>query len=417
MANMTRTLLSGGSVFDPVSGQVMAGDVVLADGRILEVGLGLDGDTAVDVTGRTLLPGLMDCHVHLAYTDFDVLRMMDEPFSLPFFQAVHHLRTTLDLGITTVRDAGGADAGLREAVRRGLVAGPRVLLTINMISQTGGHGDGWERCGGVNPTNVAHPGRPDAVVDGVEQVRLKVRELIRAGADGIKVAASGGVLSPNTDVHLPQLRQDELTELVAEAQAAGRWVMAHCHAADGARNAVRAGVRSIEHGSFLDEEVLAMMAERGTWLVPTLIAAHGVTAAAAAGQQFPARVLEKATQASASARHALLAAHAAGVPIAMGTDVPVSPHGTNLTELDLMVKAGLPPHAVLTAATLSAARLLRLDHELGSLEPGKRADLVVVSGDPLSFDGYADRIEQVWQDGVLVGPLRLLGDTHHNSTI
>ncbi|MDT7550075.1 MAG: hypothetical protein QOE84_2469 [Actinomycetota bacterium] len=401
---MTRTLMSGGSVFDAASGTIATGDVVLEDGRIVDVGPGLDGDTSVDVTGRTLLPGLMDCHVHMAFTDFDVMRAIHSPFSLSFYESVGHLRTVLDLGITTVRDAGGADAGMQEAVRSGIVAGPRMLITINMVSQTGGHGDPYERCGGPNPMDLPYPGMPSALVDGVEAVRLKVRELIRAGADGIKVAASGGVLSPNTDSNLPQLRLDELTELVAEAQHAGRWVMAHCHSADGARNAVRAGVRSIEHGSFLDDDAIALMAERGTWLVPTLIAAHGVTAAAAAGQQFPARILEKAARASESAKHAVRAAHAAGVPIAMGTDCPVSPHGTNLTELGLMVEAGLSPGEALTAATSSAARLLRLDQELGSLEPGKRADVVVVGGDPLSFDGYAERVEQVWKDGVLVGP-------------
>ncbi len=401
---MTRTLFSGGSVFDPVSGTVGAADVVISDGRVVDVGPGLDGDVAVDVTDRTLLPGLLDCHVHMAMTDFDVVRRMDTPFSLDFFQAPASLRAVLDLGITTVRDAGGADAGMKEAVARGITPGPRMLITLNMISQTGGHGDGYQRSGLCTPILPSYPGMPDALVDGVDEVRRTVRELIRAGADGIKVAASGGVLSPNTDSNLPQLRLDELHELVVEAQHAGRWVMAHCHSADGARNAVRAGVRSIEHGSFLDDDVIGLMAEKGTWLVPTLLAAHGVVAAADAGQHVPERVVEKARRAAASARHAVRSAHAAGVPIAMGTDCPVSPHGTNLTELRLLVEAGLTPAEALVAATSSAARLLRLDDELGVLEPGKRADVVVVSGDALTFDdGYPLRVEQVWKDGVLVG--------------
>ncbi len=344
----------------------------------------------------------MDCHVHMAMSDFDVLRGMDSPFSLFYFEAVRNLRTVLDLGITTVRDAAGADAGMREAVATGLVAGPRMLITVNMISQTGGHGDYYERCGGMSPLGLPHRGMPDGVVDGVEAVRRKVRELIRAGADGIKVAASGGVLSPNTQSTVPQLRLDELTELVAEAGQAGRWVMAHCHSAAGARNAVAAGVRSIEHGSFLDAEVIAQMAERGTWLVPTLLASHGVSAAAAAGQQLPARVVEKAEQARDSAAGVLRMANDAGVPIAMGTDCPVSPHGTNLRELDLMVQAGLTPVQALTAATVSAAKLLQVDADLGSLEPGKRADIVVLSGDPFTFADYSERIEQVWKDGVRV---------------
>lgn len=399
---MTRTLFSGGSVFDAVGGTVSQADVVVEDGRIVEVGTGLDGDSQVDATGRTILPGLMDCHVHMTMSDFNIPRMMDLPFSMPFFEAVRNLRTVLDLGITTVRDAWGSDQGVKEAQRTGLVAGPRLLITIRMVSQTGGHADPYERCGGFNPIFPAYPGSPDGMVDGVEQVRLRVRELIRAGADGIKVAASGGVLSPNTDSNLPQLRLDELTELVAEAQHAGRWVMAHCHSAAGARNAVQAGVRSIEHGSFLDDEVLGLMADKGTWLVPTLIAAHGVLAGAERGEPLPERVLDKAREASASAKDTVRRAKEAGVPIAMGTDCPVSPHGTNLDELGLMVEAGLTPAEALHAATLSAAKLLRLDQELGSIEPGKRADLVLVQGDPFDFSGYSDRVEQVWQDGVRV---------------
>ena len=276
---MTRTLFSGGSLFDPASGSVGAADVVIEDGLVVDVGSGLDGDTQIDATGQTILPGMFDCHVHMTMSDFDIPRMMDLPFSMQFFEAVRNLRTVLDLGITTVRDAWGSDQGVKQAVRTGLVAGPRLLITIRMISQTGGHADGYERCGAMNPIFPAYPGSPDGTVDGIEEVRLRVRELIRAGADGIKVAASGGVLSPNTDSNLPQLRLDELTELVAEANHAGRWVMAHCHSAAGARNAIDAGVRSIEHGSFLDDEVLALMADRGTWLVPTLLAAHGVSRA------------------------------------------------------------------------------------------------------------------------------------------
>ena len=399
---MTRTLISGGSVFDPVSGTIAEADVVIEGERMVDVGPGLDGDVRVDATGRTLLPGLMDCHVHMTLSHFDVPEIVDTPFSLMFFEAARNLKTVLDLGITTVRDAGGSDQGVQEAVRRGLIPGPRLLITLSMVSQTGGHGDTYERCGGNSPIFLSYPGMPDTLVDGVEAVRLKVRELIRAGADGIKVAASGGVLSPNTDSKLPQLRLDELTELVAEAQHAGRWVMAHCHSAAGARNAVQAGVRSIEHGSFLEDDVLATMAERGTWLVPTLIAAHGVSKAAAEGTPMPARVVEKAEQAAVAAKETVRKALAAGVPIAMGTDCPVSPHGTNLDELQLLVEAGLSPAQALHAATLSAAKLLRLDQELGSIEPGKRADLVMISGDAFDFTDYADRVEQVWKDGVRV---------------
>ena len=399
---MARTLLRGGTVFDPRSLSVAEGDVVIEDGRIVEVGRGLDGDVDVNVTGRTLLPGMFDCHSHVVMEHFDYLRLLTEPFSLQFFYAVKALRQTLDLGITTVRDAWGADAGVKAAVDRGLIAGPRLRITIAMVAQTGGHADDWSLCGGALPILPAHPGRPDGVVDGPENARRIVRELIRAGADGIKVAASGGVLSVNTNPHHPQLGEDELTAIVAEAAAAERWVMAHCHAAAGARNAVRAGVRSIDHGSYLDDEAIGLMVERGTWLVPTLLAAQGVLDSAEQGTELPPGILEKAREATERAATSFAHAVDAGVRVAMGTDCPVSPHGTNLRELQLMSDAGLGPARALHAATLSAAQLLRMDDELGSLEPGKRADVVVVSGDPLDLHDYAERVEQVWKDGVRV---------------
>jgi len=399
---VTRTLLRGGAVFDPHSLSVADADVVIEDGRIVDVGPGLDGDAAVDVSGRTLLPGMFDCHTHVVMDHFDYLRILTEPFSLQFFYAVKVLRQTLDLGITTVRDAWGADAGVKAAVESGLVAGPRMRITISMVAQTGGHADSWSLCGGDLPVLPAHPGRPNGVVDGPENLRRVVRELVRAGADGIKVAASGGVLSHNTDPHLPHLGEDELKAIVDEAATANRWVMAHCHAAAGAKNAVGAGVRSIDHGSYLDEEVVALMAERGTWLVPTLLAAQGVVDAAAAGAALPEGIVEKAQEATEKARRSFRLAVDAGVPVAMGTDCPVSPHGTNLREIALMADAGLGPARALHAATLSAAALLRLGDELGSIEPGKRADVVVLTGDPFDLDDYADRVEQVWKDGVRV---------------
>ncbi len=399
---MTRTLLHGADVFDSVSGEVARADVLIEGDRVVEVGPGLDGDVGVDVSGKTLLPGLFDCHTHVCMDKFDPVAMLADPFSLQFYYAVRNLRTTLDLGITTVRDAWGADAGVKAAVERGLIPGPRLRITIAMVAQTGGHADPWEPCGGLNPAFVPHPGRPEGTVDGPDNLRKLIRELIRAGADGIKVAASGGVLSPNTDAHQAQLRLDELTAIVDEAETAGRWVMAHCHAADGARNAVRAGVASIDHGSFLDEDAIGLMVERGTFLVPTLMASHGVIQSVADGVSLAPGILEKAQDAASRAAGAMRMAHEAGVKVAMGTDSPVSPHSTALGELALMSDGGLGPVGALRATTLHAAQLMRLADELGSLEPGKRADVVVVGGDPLDLTAYDERVEQVWKDGVRV---------------
>jgi imidazolonepropionase-like amidohydrolase len=397
---MTRVLFHGGQVFDGTGAPLADADVLVEDGRIVEVGRGLDGDHAVDVSGKAVLPGLFDCHVHLGFSHIDIMRRLQTPFSYNFFVAARSAETTLRLGITNVRDAGGADLGMKQAVNDGLFPGPRMQISLTMISQTGGHADSWMPCGAHVALFGQHPGRPHPIVDGPDEMRRKVRELVRMGADVIKVATSGGVLSPRDDPRHAHFNAEELDVLVAEATAAHRYVMAHAQATDGIKNAVRAGIRSIEHGIFLDDQAIAMMLERGTWLVPTLLAPQGVINAAAAGATITEAALRKTHEVIEVHRHSFGRAVAAGVPVAMGTDCPVSPHGTNLAELELMVKHGaLTPEQALVTATSNAARLLGVDEEFGTLEPGKRADVVVVDGDPLEFGTLAERIDQVWQDG------------------
>jgi imidazolonepropionase-like amidohydrolase len=230
-------------------------------------------------------------------------------------------------------------------------------------------------------------------------MRHKVRELVRDGADVIKVATSGGVLSPRDDPRHAHFAPDELEMLVAEASAAGRWVMAHAQGTDGIKNAIRAGIRSIEHGIFLDDEAIQMMIDHGTWLVPTLVAPRGVLVAAEHGARIPEASLRKAAEVVEIHRQSFAKAVEAGVKIAMGTDAAVVPHGTNLDELALMRDGGMSPEAVLNATTQSAAELMGLADDSGSIEPGKRADLVAVSGDPLDMNGLRDRIDGVWQLG------------------
>ena len=195
---MTRLILHGGQIFDGTSDKTSTGDVLVEDGRIVEVGSGLDGDEAVDCSGRLVTPGLFDCHVHFMVDgDFSAKTHAETPFSLSFFQAAERMKRTLEIGITSVREAGGTDAGVKAARERGLIQGPRMQIALTMISQTGGHADSWEICGAHMPGMMdSHPGRPHPIVDGPEEMRKKVRELIRAGADVIKVATSGGVLSP-----------------------------------------------------------------------------------------------------------------------------------------------------------------------------------------------------------------------------
>ena len=402
---MSTTVFHGGAVFDG-SGAVPAdADVVIDDGRIVEVGPGLDGDEGIDCTGKALLPGLFDCHVHLAsrYEDFDEYARMQEPFSLAFHRMAQNLRTTLALGITTVRDAAGADAGLRVAVDEGTLVGPRMQISVTMLSMTGGHSDPWLLSGARGLWGIEYPGMPSGVCDGVDGVSAKVREVIRAGADVIKIASSGGFLSPADDPMEPNYSQEEVDAIVRTAADLGTWVMSHAHGPEGIKRAVRAGVRSIDHGTFLDAEGIEMMLERGTWLVPTLTSGD-TTEALANDEKVQPAVREKLRGLGRPELAAFRLAAEAGVKVAMGTDCPVAPHGTNLNELRHMSANGFTPAQALHAATLSAAELMGLQRELGSLEPGKRADLVVLDGDPFVFDDYEARIEQVWKDGVRVVP-------------
>jgi imidazolonepropionase-like amidohydrolase len=396
---MSRMVFRGGRVFDGTGTDPAPADVVVEDGRIVDVGSGLDGDESTDLAGRTILPGLFDCHTHVTISHVDLWRVVQQPFSYAFYEAARNLAATLRIGITSIRDAGGADLGIRQAVDDGLIAGPRMQISLIMLSQTGGHGDDWYPSGAEIPLMIPHPGRPSGLVDGQDEIRRKVRELVRMGADVIKVATSGGVLSPRDDPRHAHFRPAELETLVEEATAAGIFVMAHAQGGDGIKNAVRAGIRSIDHGIYLDDEAIELMKARGTWFVPTLVAPQGVIDAAEAGVPLPPAVVDKARAVVEIHRSAFRHAVQAGVRIAMGTDSGVTPHGRNLRELALMADGGMRPAAVLEATTRSAAQLLGVDGERGTIEPGKLADLVVVSGDPYDFTDLGDRVESVWKAG------------------
>jgi len=399
---MTRVVFGGGRVFDGTTA-LPTTDVVVEAGRIVDVGPRLDGDERVDLAGRTLLPGLFDCHVHLAFgpADLDLLVSLQRPFSYHFYSAIANMRATLEAGITTVRDAGYLDLGMKQAIDDGLVAGPHTQISVNQISQTGGHGDGW-MISGYDLGDLAYPGFPTGMVDGPDAMRLRVRELIRAGADVIKVFTTGGVLSPRDDPRHAHFSDAELAVLVEEATRAGRYVMSHAQGAPGIKAAVRAGIRSIEHGIYLDDEAIEMMLRSGTWLVPTLVAARGVLEAADAGANLLEAQIRKARAVVEVHQDAFRRAVKAGVKIAMGTDSGVTAHGSNLKELVLMETGGMTPLDVLLATTRSAAELMGLVDEAGSVETGKRADLVVVDGDPFAFADLKQRIRAVYKSGTLV---------------
>lgn len=381
---------------------LVRGDRVVAVGRELADTDAAAGATRVDLRGRTLLPGFIDCHVHLMSSHVGSPQAFTDPFSAQFYASVENARTTLGLGITTAREAGGADKGLRLAIASGAIPGPRLRLAITMMSQTGGHGDMRLDSGHTLPFLEEHRGRPSGIADGAEECRRVARRILRAGADQIKIASTGGVLSPSDDPHWSQFTIDEITAIVEEAAAQDKYVMAHAIGRQGILNALRGGVRSIEHGIYLDDECLELMVERGAYLTPTLVAPLFVIWDAEKGLPVPAQTLEKAKRVTAEHREACARAIDAGVRIIFGSDAGVGPHGLNLRELALLADAGMSLEQVLAAATSTAASLLGEEDSLGVVRPGTLADLVVLDEQLTStgqLEGLADHVVAVWQGG------------------
>lgn len=395
-----RILLYGAQVFDGTGSPPAKADVLIEGDRIIDVGPGLDGDHGVDLSGCTICPGFIDCHVHVTLSHVNMWRYLQEPSSLMYYQTVRNLGRVLDAGITTARDAAGADLGTKRAVETGLVRGPRLQIAISLISQTGGHSDGWLPSGCSLTSFAQFPGMPSPIADGTDELRKKVRELVRAGADVIKIATSGGVMSPADDPRHAHYRLEEIRAVVDEAAAAGRYVMAHAQATEGIKNALRAGVRSIEHGVFLDDEAIGLMLDTQAFFVPTLIAAESIQAVSAQDGTFEATA-EKVSLIMEAQRASFRAALAAGVQIAFGTDAVGYPHGRNLDEIEIMVREGMAPLEALRSATSVAARLLGMD-DIGVIDPGRRADLAIVTGDVTDVGGLRNRVTSVWQGGAEV---------------
>jgi imidazolonepropionase-like amidohydrolase len=409
---MTQTLITNGTLIDGRGGEPLPGASVLVEndqiiavaaaGEPLQAELGAE---QIDAGGGAILPGFIDTHVHVAMQIRPLSERLSEPFSMRFYNLIGHLRRTLDAGITSVRDAGGADLGMKTAVAQRLIAGPRLQISTAILSITGGHVDGWHPSGNYLSFFSSYPGMPAGICDGVPEVRKKVREVLRAGADVVKICATGGVLSPTDHPEFTQFSPAELEVIVQEAAyRRGIKVMAHAQGAEGIKQAVRAGVHSIEHGIYLDDEAIELMLERGTFLVPTLLAPVAVLEAGEAGG-MPEHGIRKSREVIDVHRESIRRAHEAGVKIAMGTDAGVMPHGTNLRELALLVDAGLSPMEAIVATTKTAAECMGWDGRLGTIEKGKTADIVITSTDPLAdINSLADNdnIVMVMQDGVRV---------------
>ena len=409
---MTITLIRNGTLIDGTGREPLSDAAVLIrDNRIGAVGpsgtlsLPADVDHVIDAAGGTILPGFIDTHVHLVLEDFSIERQMTTPFSLRFYRSVDIMRRTLEAGITSVRDAGGADAGLRQAVETGVVPGPRVQISTAVLTITGGHVDYWMRSGDEFHLLPPYPGFPDGRCDGVDGVRRKVREVLRAGADVVKICSTGGVMSPTDHPAFVQFSPEELDVIVREAACRrGTKVMAHAQGAEGIKNAVRAGVHSIEHGIYLDDEAIDLMLEHGTFLVPTLLAPLAVLETGQEGG-MPEHAVRKAQEVMEAHSDSIGRAHEAGVKIAMGTDAGVMRHGTNLRELGLMVEVGMTPMEAIVATTQTAAECLGWQDQVGTVEAGKLADVAIASTDPLqdirSLEDV-DNIVVVIKDGEIV---------------
>ena len=352
------------------------------------------GAREINARGMTVLPGMIDCHVHLCLGgDADVLRAIrEEDPALTLLKAVRSARTTLESGFTTVRDLGFRDHSifsLRQAIQDGLLPGPRILAAGLVVCMTGGH--------------ARFIGRE---ADGPVEVVAAVREQLARGAEVIKFIASGGVLTPGTSPEAAQMTPEELGAGMAEARRAGCRVAAHAHGAEGMKNAIRAGAHSIEHATLMDDEAAALMREQGVFMVPTL-SAIARTADCGLNCGIPETTVHKARTMRARHEASFKKAHRSGIPIALGTDAgtPFNHHGENAQELDRMVALGMSPMEAIVAATASAARLLGIEHLVGTIEVGKQADLLIVDGNPLkkiSLLRDRDRIVGVIQAGRFV---------------
>lgn len=393
-------VLADARVVDIETGVSASADIRISNGTITEMGERLESDNRVSFAGRTVIPGLIDAHVHLMLETVGPAGIYGEAFSTPYLRVPGLLREYVAGGFTSVRDAGGADAGVAEAVRSGLIVGPTVVPSINLVSQSGGHGDFSTPRGDSIPLFAPHPGRPATIVDGADEMRKVVRLLVAAGAQVIKVCASGGVASEHDDPKAAQFTIEELRACVEEAAAAGVPVMAHAHSALGIQNAVRAGVRSIEHAVYADDDTLELMRERGVWLVPTLVAPLGIVERAAASPGlYPEEVVRKAQAATDSHREVFTRAVKLGIRIAMGSDAGTGGHGVSHRELRLMREFGMSAQQVLKAATAEGAELLGLN-DRGRIEVGARADLVVLSCEADDIDSWETSIDAVVVNGM-----------------
>jgi imidazolonepropionase-like amidohydrolase len=412
-------VLRGANVLDESGGFGGPLDVHVTDGRVAAVGRDLSAgdDPSVDCSGLFLSPGVFDCHLHLALSILDIGEALTTPLTQWALEAASNARKTLEAGVTFVRDLGGADAGIRDGIARGYVPGPALQVSVVLISQTGGHGDGFLAGPGleVSPGFIMpdYPGKPPFVVDGPDEMRHAVRAVLRAGGDWVKLATTGGLFSDHDHPLVPDLTLEEIGVAVFEATRKGKGVASHAYGGEGLENAIRGGVRSIEHGGFLTEEQAVLMAEAGCWLVPTLSAMRDTLHWAESGVLNPAKstkILGFGLELGACVR----LAKEYGVRMAVGTDyISREQHGGNLEEVALMRQTGLTPEEAMLAATIGGAELCGVASDYGRIAPGYVFDAILLDQDPGDLSCFLEpgAVTGVFKAGAPVVPHeRLVAD-------
>ena len=401
-----RTLIYCGHLIDTRSLQVSTDMTIIVEGNIIsDVQKGfaapLANDKVIDLKNKTVMPGLIDCHVHIeGETTSDQAKEFRQNTADIAFESVVIAKTTLMSGFTTVRDVGGSgvNIALRNAINHGIIVGPHIYTSGKAIGSTGGHGDPTM---GYRKDLMGDPGPIDGVANGKEECIKAVRERYKEGADLIKILASGGVLSMETNGSGPQFSEEEIRAIVETANDYGMKVAAHAHGAEAIKRAILAGVASIEHGSFMDDEDISLFIKYKVWYVPTIIAGKSVTDSAKKPGYFPPVIVGKALAIGPHMTATFTKAYKAGVKIAFGTDAGVYAHGKNWMEMGYMTEAGMPPLEVLRSATLSAAELIGISDKTGTIEKGKWADIVAIEGDPVKDISAMGKIKFVMKSGVV----------------
>lgn len=401
------TIIHAGRLIDVAEGKALKErSIVIEAGRIERIEKGYitaEDAELIDLRDATVMPGFMDMHVHLdmelnppgSYSEALYLNSAD--YAL---RATVYARRTLEAGFTTVRDLGATDKeallGLRNAINRGYVVGPRIYAAGKAIATTGGHADPTN---GVREDLRGDPGPKEGVINGPDDAYKAIRQRYKDGSDVIKLTVTGGVLSLAKSGDNPQFTDRELEAIMTAADDYNFVVAVHAHGAEGMKRAIRAGVDSVEHGTYMDREAMKLMKERGTWYVPTISAGEWVAGLSKIDGKLPEVVRPKAATIGPQISDTFAAAYDYGVKIAFGTDSGVSPHGDNGKEFTYMVKAGMPPMEAIRAATLNAATLLRVEDELGQVAPGYHADIVAVKGDPLNNIELLEAVDFVMKGG------------------